>query len=234
MEKPAASPADGSQVARMQRQLVRWTRSEVLQEAFQGSPLSVATPRAAPSTANRKPTFEPTNPSQSVARSRTPCQATRWTAAWTSQNATVRDDPTRPALRIRRLGIRVPPSAPAKVLVAACRSLGAPSGGSLIPIRIPIAVGMSSTYRDTTPVERRSKRGAGSLRERSPGVWEIRVVVGFDPGQWAKLSAIVHDPRRRRIRPTAKTRTCRLVGRHPRSHHICESAVDHGRPAGPI
>ncbi len=69
-----------------------------------------------------------------------------------------------------------------KVLVAACRSLGVPSGGSLVPIRIPIAVGMSSTYRDTTPVERRSKRGAGSLRERSPGVWEIRVVVGFDPG----------------------------------------------------
>jgi hypothetical protein len=41
---------------------------------------------------------------------------------------------------------------------------------------------MSSTYRDTTPVEGRSKRGTGSLRERSPGVWEIRVVVGFDPG----------------------------------------------------
>jgi hypothetical protein len=105
MEKPPASPADGSRVARMQRQLVGWTRSEVLQEASQGSPLSVATPRTAPSTANRKPTFEPTNPSQSVAGSRTPCQATRWTAAWTSQNATVRDDPTRPTTVLSYLRI---------------------------------------------------------------------------------------------------------------------------------
>jgi len=59
----------------------------------------------------KKPTFEPTNPSQSVARSCTPLQTTRGTAFWTSQNATMRDDPTRPAtllsyLRIRRLGIQ--------------------------------------------------------------------------------------------------------------------------------
>jgi integrase len=27
----------------------------------------------------------------------------------------------------------------------------------------------------------RTKRGTGSIRERTPGVWEIRVVVGFDP-----------------------------------------------------
>jgi integrase len=27
----------------------------------------------------------------------------------------------------------------------------------------------------------RAKRGSGSIRERRPGVWEIRVVVGFDP-----------------------------------------------------
>jgi hypothetical protein len=26
----------------------------------------------------------------------------------------------------------------------------------------------------------RASRGSGSLRERSPGVWEVRVVVGFD------------------------------------------------------
>lgn len=26
----------------------------------------------------------------------------------------------------------------------------------------------------------RARRGTGSVRERSPGVWEIRVVVGFD------------------------------------------------------
>jgi hypothetical protein len=43
---------------------------------------------------------------------------------------------------------------------------------------------MTITYRHSTvatvPAER-SKRGTGSLRERLPGVWEIRVVVGFDP-----------------------------------------------------
>jgi hypothetical protein len=27
----------------------------------------------------------------------------------------------------------------------------------------------------------RAARGSGSVRQRSPGVWEIRVVVGFDP-----------------------------------------------------
>jgi hypothetical protein len=45
----------------------------------------------------KKPTFEPTNPSQSVARSCTPLRKNRGTAFWTSQNATMRDDPTRPA-----------------------------------------------------------------------------------------------------------------------------------------
>jgi hypothetical protein len=80
------------------------------------------TPVAKLAEVTAKPTFEPTNPSQSVARSRTPLRTTRWTALRTGQNATVRDDPTRPAtvlsyLRIRRLGIRVPPSALGKVLV---------------------------------------------------------------------------------------------------------------------
>jgi hypothetical protein len=32
-----------------------------------------------------------------------------------------------------------------------------------------------------SPVITRARRGSGSARERSPGVWEIRVVVGFDP-----------------------------------------------------
>ena len=55
----------------------------------------------------KKPTFEPTNPSQSVARSCTPFQ-TAPDAFWTGQNATARDNLTRPAtvlsyLRIRRL-----------------------------------------------------------------------------------------------------------------------------------
>jgi hypothetical protein len=33
----------------------------------------------------------------------------------------------------------------------------------------------------------RSGRGTGSLRERSPGVWEVRVVVGFDVGAGRSL-----------------------------------------------
>jgi len=73
--------------------------------------LTTATHTEALSLSAKKPTFEPTNPSQSVARSCTPLQTTRGTAFWTSQNATMRDDPTRPAtllsyLRIRRLGIQ--------------------------------------------------------------------------------------------------------------------------------
>ena len=50
-----------------------------------------------------------------------------------------------------------------------------------IPIRIPIAVGMTSSYRDTSSATERAKRGTGSIREKPPGTWEIRVVVGFDP-----------------------------------------------------
>ena len=37
-----------------------------------------------------------------------------------------------------------------------------------------------TSYRDELAVSVRARRGTGSLRERSPGVWEIRVV-GFDP-----------------------------------------------------
>jgi len=40
---------------------------------------------------------------------------------------------------------------------------------------------MTSTYRDAAVGLGRAKRGTGSIRERLPGVWEIRVVVGFDP-----------------------------------------------------
>ena len=42
---------------------------------------------------------------------------------------------------------------------------------------------MRASYRDQASGATRSKRGTGSLRERSPGVWEVRVVVGFDPGR---------------------------------------------------
>jgi hypothetical protein len=39
---------------------------------------------------------------------------------------------------------------------------------------------MATSYRDAAISSTRTKRGTGSIRERSPGVWEIRVVVGFD------------------------------------------------------
>jgi integrase len=39
---------------------------------------------------------------------------------------------------------------------------------------------MATSYRDATITSTRTKRGTGSSRQRSPGVWEIRVVVGFD------------------------------------------------------
>jgi hypothetical protein len=40
---------------------------------------------------------------------------------------------------------------------------------------------MTDRYRDMAVSLERTKRGTGSIRERLPGVWEIRVVVGFDP-----------------------------------------------------
>jgi len=40
---------------------------------------------------------------------------------------------------------------------------------------------MNDRFRDMTVLLERTKRGTGSIRERTPGVWEIRVVVGFDP-----------------------------------------------------
>ncbi len=42
---------------------------------------------------------------------------------------------------------------------------------------------MTSSYRDAPSKTIRTKRGNGSIRQRSPGVWEIRVVVGFDAGR---------------------------------------------------
>ncbi len=47
--------------------------------------------------------------------------------------------------------------------------------------RIPIAVGMATSYRDEGEWQRRARRGTGSVRQRRQGVWEIRVVVAFDP-----------------------------------------------------
>jgi hypothetical protein len=53
---------------------------------------------------------------------------------------------------------------------------------------------MRASYRDRAFTANRSERGTGSLRERSPGVWEVRVVVGFDParGRSIQRSFTVH------------------------------------------
>lgn len=40
---------------------------------------------------------------------------------------------------------------------------------------------MTTRYRDTADATERAKRGTGSIREQISGVWEVRVVVGFDP-----------------------------------------------------
>jgi hypothetical protein len=89
-------------------------------------------------------------------------------------------------LRIRRLGIRVPPSALAQVLVDGLWEPRSAIERLAHPYKNPYScrdehVGMSTTHRDTTSAASRSRRGAGFLRERSPRFWEIRVVVGFDP-----------------------------------------------------
>jgi integrase len=42
---------------------------------------------------------------------------------------------------------------------------------------------MRASYRDRAFTANRSQRGTGTLRERSPGVWEVRVVIGFDPAR---------------------------------------------------
>ena len=53
---------------------------------------------------------------------------------------------------------------------------------------------MTTSYRDADRPKTRSSRGTGSIRERSPGVWEIRVVVGFDSvrGRSMQRSFTVH------------------------------------------
>jgi hypothetical protein len=47
----------------------------------------------------------------------------------------------------------------------------------------------------------RAKRGTGSMRERLPGVWEIRVVVGFDPvhSRSVQRSLTVHGDKPARV-----------------------------------
>src|ERR1035438_3996673 len=52
----------------------------------------------------KKPTFEPTNPSQSVARSCTLLRKNRGTTIWTRRNATARDNLTRAATTDQKVG----------------------------------------------------------------------------------------------------------------------------------
>jgi hypothetical protein len=67
---------------------------------------------------------------------------------------------------------------------------------------------MTTSYRDEIPSRTRARRGSGSLRERSPGVWEIRVVVGFGPahGHSVQRSFTVHGDA-----AWAQRRRCELV-----------------------
>jgi hypothetical protein len=53
---------------------------------------------------------------------------------------------------------------------------------------------MEASHRDRAFTANRSERGTGSVRQRSPGVWEVRVVVGFDParGRSVQRSFTVH------------------------------------------
>ncbi|HSH61654.1 MAG TPA: hypothetical protein VK988_18800 [Acidimicrobiales bacterium] len=53
---------------------------------------------------------------------------------------------------------------------------------------------MATSYRDAAVGTSRGRRGSGSVRQRSPGVWEIRVVVGFDAvrGRSVQRSFTVH------------------------------------------
>ena len=67
---------------------------------------------------------------------------------------------------------------------------------------------MTTSYRDEIPARTRARRGTGSLRERSPGVWEIRVVIGFDPAHSHSVqrSFTVHGDE-----AWAQRRRCELV-----------------------
>jgi len=83
-----------------------------------GRPVSKAL-RTSAAVAFENPTSDPTNPSRGVAARPKPWPASLTTSPLTSQDATAWDE-RRPAgtkrhrLRIRRLGVRIPPSAPEK------------------------------------------------------------------------------------------------------------------------
>ena len=53
---------------------------------------------------------------------------------------------------------------------------------------------MRASYGDRAFTANRSKRGTGTARERRPGVWEVRIVVGFGParGRSIQRSFTVH------------------------------------------
>ena len=70
----------------------------------------------------------------------------------------------REALRTRRLGVRVPPSAPTEPQVAA---LPGRHHGTEVLCH-PYSSGMRASYRDRAYPANRSERGTGSMRERRP------------------------------------------------------------------
>jgi hypothetical protein len=57
-----------------------------------------------------------------------------------------------------------------------------PFTGLTHPYQNPYGDRDGATHRNATSAASRSRRGTDSLRGRSPGVWEIRVVVGCNPG----------------------------------------------------
>jgi hypothetical protein len=71
---------------------------------------------------------------------------------------------------------------------------------------------MDDRYRDG---RQRARRGEGSMRERRPGVWEVRVVVGNDPVTGGEQAAVVHRLRRRGSRSRPSPRARRAVRSRP-------------------
>ena len=90
-------------------------------------------------------------------------------------------------------------------------------GSAFVPKGVPIAIGMNGTYRDTLSTVRVA-RSTGSIREKRPGYWEVRVVVATRPTVQRSFAV-------RGTRSTAETRRDELVA---------EFGVDGGFASGAI
>ena len=99
-------------------------------------------------------------------------------------------------------------------------------------------VGVSIVVR--TVALMRDARGSGSLRQRRPGVWEVRVAVGPDPvsGRPRYRSLTVHGNRQSaqatRQRWAAKAELLRGLSPHPSPATQVPSGLRCRRPAGTI